>query len=196
MQSPDDRLRKAREHAEKIRNAIVKLLATDAAEAAQIRTASDRMLAVADQTHKHPLPTLSQVRNWQTSHIEETKRYMHDAMEAWRAAGVAHQHAVDMYDLAAETDGKGLKVNTADLRQVAENLRAHASKMKLIKRRYRSDVIQTSAYACDEAIGRINEKHTAIAARLRDTANKLVESAAEYDMAPADRPRHARQRPM
>jgi hypothetical protein len=121
---------------------------------------------------------------------------MRDAMQAWRAAGMAHEHAVDMYDVAAETDRNGLMVDTTGLREVADSLRVHASRMNLIERRYESNAIQPSIYACNEAIERINEKHTAIAARLHDTADKLLQAAAEYDIAPADRPRTVRQRPM
>jgi hypothetical protein len=193
--TPDDRLREAAEHAEKIRNAIENLLAEDAAAAAGIRKGSDRILAVADQAHKHPLPTRSQVENWHASHVDETRQYMFDAVKAWRTAAVAHEHAVDMYDVAAETDRKGSKVDTVGLREIADRLRVHASRLKLIDRRYESDAIQASVYACNEAIARINEKHTAIAARLNDTANKLAQAAANYDTPPADRPRAAWQRP-
>jgi hypothetical protein len=193
--APDDRLRKAAEHTENIRSAVVELLARDTAAAAQIRKGSDRILAVADETHKHPLPTLSQVQNWPSSHIGETKQYMFDAVKAWRTAAVAHEHAVDMYDVAAETDRKGQKADTNGLREVADSLRTHASRMKLIDRRYESDAIQTSIYACNEAIDRINEKHMAIAARLNDTADKLAQAAADYGTAPTGRPRTVRQRP-
>jgi hypothetical protein len=192
---PDDGLRKAAEHAEKIRNAVVELLATDAAAAAQIRKGSDRILAVADETHKHPLPTRSQVENWPASHVDETKQYMLHAIKAWRTAAVAHEHAVDMYDVAAEAAGQGAKVDTNGLRELADGLRAHASQMKPIDRRYQSDAIQTSIDACNEAIARINEKHVAIGARLNDTAAKLAQAAADYDLALADRPRSVRQRP-
>lgn len=188
-------MRQAAEHAENVRNAVVKLLDADAAAAAQIRKGSDKILAVADETHKHPLPTRSQVENWPSSHIDETKQCMFDAVKAWRTAGVAHEHAVDMYDVAVETDRKGLKVDTTGLRDVADRLRTHASGLKLIERRYESDAIQTSIYACNEAIARINEKHTAIAARLNATANQLTQAAADYDVAPANRPRIARARP-
>lgn len=166
-------MRQAAEHAENVRNAVVKLLDADAAAAAQIRKGSDKILAVAD----------------------ETKQCMFDAVKAWRTAGVAHEHAVDMYDVAVETDRKGLKVDTTGLREVADRLRTHASGLKLIERRYESDAIQTSIYACNEAIARINEKHTAIAARLNATANQLTQAAADYDVAPANRPRIARARP-
>ncbi len=184
-------MRKAAEHVEKIRNAVVELLDADVAAAAQIRKGSDKILAVADEIHKHPLPTRSQVENWLSSHIDETRQHMFDAAKAWRTAAVAHEHALEMYDVAAEADAKGLQVDTVGLREVADSLRAHASQLKLIERRYESDAIQPSIYACNEAIARINEKHTVIAARLNATADRLMQIAAYYDIAPADRPRIA-----
>lgn len=195
MPEPDERLRQAAVHADKIREAVLNLLDADAAEAAQIRKGSDRILAVADQIHKHPLPTRSQVEHWSTSHVEETRRYMFDAVKAWRTAGVAHEHAVDMYEVAVDRNREGSPVDTAGLRDAAERLRAHASQLILIDRHYHSDAIQPSIYACNEAIARINEKHTAIAARLNDTANKLVQAADDYDTPAANRPRCIRQRP-
>lgn len=188
-------MRMAAQYADKIRRAVVRLLDEDAAAAARIRKGSDRILAVADETHKHPLPTLSQVENWPSAHIDETTQYMFDAVKAWRTAAVAHEHAVDMYDLAAETDRKDLTVDTAGLRGVADSLRAYAAGLKPLERRYDSPAIQTSIYACNEAIARINGKHAGIAARLNATADQLMQVAAEYDLAPADRPRNARARP-
>ncbi|ODR06188.1 hypothetical protein AWC26_18595 [Mycobacterium shimoidei] len=182
-------------HADKIRDAVLNLIDEDAAAAAQIRKGSDRILTVADQIHKRPLPTRSQVEHWSTSHVDETRQYMFDAVKSWRTAGVAHEHAIDMYEVAADNDRKGLPIDTAGLRDAADSLRAHASQMTLIDRHYHSDAIQPSIYACNEAIARINEKHTAIAARLNDTANKLTQAADDYDTPAANRPRCIRQRP-
>lgn len=158
MPKPDEQLRQAAVHADKVRNAVLNLLDEDAAAAAQIRKASDRILTVADQIHKQSLPTRSQVEKWSTSHVEETRQYMFDAVKAWRTAAVAHEHAIEMYEVAADSDRKGSAVDTTGLRDTAESLWAQASQMTLIDRHYHSNAIQPSIYACNEAIARINEK--------------------------------------
>lgn len=191
----DDGLTNARKQAENIRCAVEEMLAEDAAQAAQIRKASDRVLAVADQTHKHPLLTRTQIENWETPHVDDTRQYMLDAVKAWRTAAVAHEHALDMYDVAADTDSNGMQADTQGLRKVAESLRTHASRLKLIDKRYENFTLQASIYACNEAIARINEKHTIIAARLNDTADRLVQIADDYDIPRTDRKIAVRPRP-
>ncbi|MGV0770816.1 hypothetical protein [Mycobacterium syngnathidarum] len=192
---PDDRLKNALKQAKSIRDAVEEMLVADAAQAAQIRKASDRVLAVADQAHKHPLLTRTQIENWETSHVDETRQYMLDAVKAWRTAAVAHEHALDMYDVATETDGNGMNADTQGLRNVADSLRTHASRMSLIDKRYENSTLQASIYACNEAIARINEKHTVIAARLNDTADTLVQIADDYDIPRTDRKIVVRPRP-
>lgn len=194
---PDDGPKRALKQAENIRSAVEKMLVADAAQGAQIRKASDKILAVADQTHKHPLLTRTQIENWETSHLDETRQYMMDAIKAWRTAAVAQEHALDMYDTATDTDtdSKGMKADTQGLRNVADSLRTHAARMKLIDKRYDNSTQQTSIYACNEAIARINEKHTVIAARLNDTADRLVQIADDYDTPRTDRKVVIRPRP-
>lgn len=191
---PDERMRQAAQHAENIRAAVDKFVAEDVVEAARIRKASDKTLAVADETHKHPLPLLSQVRSWTGAHLDETRQRMIDAVKIWRNAGVAQEHALDMYDVAVEADRNEKAVDTAGLREVADDLREHASRMATFDQ-YDNEGLFASVFACNEAIARINEKNTTIAARLNAAANQITEAAAEWDMAPADRPRVARARP-
>lgn len=112
---------------------------------------------------------------------------MLDAVKAWRTAAVAHEHALDMYDVAADTDNDGMQADTQGLRTVAESLRTHASRLNLIDKRYENFTLQASIYACNEAIARIKEKHTIIAARLNDTADRLVQIADDYDIPRTDR---------
>lgn len=191
----DNGLKKTLKQAKNIRGAVEEMLVADAAQAAQIRNASDRVLAVADQTHKHPLLTRAQIENWETSHVDETRQYVLDAAKAWRTAAVAHEHALDMYDVATETDSNGMNADTQGLRNVADSLRTHASRLKLIDKRYENPTLQASIYACNEAIARINEKHTVIAARLNDTANRLLQVADDYDVPRTDRKIAVRPRP-
>lgn len=191
---PDQRMQQAAQHAENIRAAVDKFVAADVAEAARIRKASDKILAVADEVHRHPLPLLSQLESWTTSHIDETTQRMFDAVKLWRNAGVAHEHALDMYDVAVEADRNEQPVDTDGLRRVADGLREHAARMTTIAP-YGNDALFASVFACNEAIARINEKNTTIAARLNAAANHITEAASEWDMAPADRPRSARSRP-
>lgn len=66
--------------------------------------------------------------------------------------------------------------------------------MTLIDRRYDSDAIQPSIYACNEAIARINEKHTSIATRLNDTTATLAQAANDYETPATTRPPTVRQR--
>lgn len=120
---------------------------------------------------------------------------MLDAVKAWRTAAVAHEHALDMYDIATGTDSNGVRADTQGLRKVADSLRSHASRMELIDKRYENSTLQASIYACNAAIARINEKHTIIAARLNDTANRLVQLADDYDTPRTDRTIVIRPRP-
>lgn len=192
---PDERLKNALKQAKSIRGAVEEMLVVDVAQAAQIRKASDRVLAVADQAHKHPLLTRTQIENWETSHVDEIRKYMLDAVKAWRTAAVAHEHALDMYDVATDTDHNGMNADTQGLRKVAHSLRTHAARMSLIDKRYENSTLQASIDACNEAVARINEKHKVIAARLNDTADRLVQIADDYDIPRTDRKIVVRPRP-
>lgn len=137
----------------------------------------------------------TQIENWPTAHLDETRRNMMEAVKAWRSAAVAHGHAVDMYDIAEETDRKGEKADTRGLRPLAQDLRERTAQLVPIDTRYDTTAVQASAYACNEALDRINEKHALVAARLNDTAAKLDDIAQHYDTPPGKRPRTAHQRP-
>lgn len=176
----DPGLLNALDMARDLRKSIIDTQRGDLKAAAQIRKASDRCLEVADELHRPPLPTLSHLKNWPTAHLDETKRLMLDAVKTWRTAAVAHEHASDLYGLALEAD----KPDTAGLRQAAENLRAHAARIVPLDIRFENPGVQTSIYACNEAIARINEKHALVAARLNDTADRLVARADDYDNPP------------
>lgn len=70
-----------------------------------------------------------QMENWPTAHLDETRRNMMEAVKAWRSAAVAHGHAVDMYDIAEETDRKGEKADTRGLRPLAQDLRERTAQL-------------------------------------------------------------------
>lgn len=77
-----------------------------------------------------------QMENWPTAHLDETRRNMMEAVKAWRSAAVAHGHAVDMYDIAEETDRKGEKADTRGLRPLAQDLRERTAQLVPIDTRY------------------------------------------------------------
>lgn len=155
---PPYRKAEADAHAENIRDQVITFVATDNQIAAEIRKESDDLISMIEQFRSTRLPRLSQVQNWQTTCPDDTRQYMRDAAQIWRAAGQDHNYALSLLNQAIEAGRKGLQVDAVGLRQAAESLRSHAAQTTPIEQ-LQGDPIQATITACNEAIGRINENH-------------------------------------